>query len=286
MPTRLSVKSTREVLDNAEDIVARGWKRAASISAAVVVATTVLQPVQPSLAVQPTLNEAIVEVSETSYPILRALDPAGFRDFSTKIGDILLKISPDKLGKSIDLGIDYLDSVSPDKLANFNSLLKDTYADVSLDSCATAPLPPMAVVNKFGAIATEKVDAAKLKTFEETWKPSLDALKKDDDKICLPANRAALDKLALAQADLGRSFGKAETKAFGAYFGPLAKQVFTPGKALDLVADAKKLTPNASPQAKKEFAAAGKKAEAASQLEIARNKIAEKKAKQAANLAK
>jgi hypothetical protein len=147
------------------------------------------------------------------------------------------------------------------------------------------PLPPMAIVDKFSNIAAENVDDEKLKTFQETWKPSLDALKKTDESICLPPTRASLDKLALAQADLARTFGKGESKAFASYVTPVLKQNITPGKALSLVDDAKKLAPNASPQAKKDFAAAGKKAEAASKLEVARNKLAEQKAKQAASKA-
>jgi len=61
------------------DCITRGLRQGSAAVAAIVVATTVLQPVQPSLAAQPTLNDAIVEVSETSYPIIRALDPTAFR---------------------------------------------------------------------------------------------------------------------------------------------------------------------------------------------------------------
>jgi len=274
-----------EAVSSSSDLVARGLKRAAATFASVVVTASVLQPVTISHAVQPTLTEAIVEVSKTSYPILRELDPTNFREFSTKIGDVLLRINPDKLGKSIELGIDYLDSAPPEKLADFNAILKEAYADINTDSCKMVPLPPMSIVEKFSSLASEKVDPDKLKTFQETWKPSLEALKKTDESICLPANTGSLDKLALAQADLGRTFGKAETKAFGSYAGPLLKSSITPGKALSFVNDAKGLTPNASSQVKKDFAAAGKKVESASQLEMARNKMAEQKAKQAANKA-
>ena len=51
----------------------------------------------------PTLNEAIVEVSQTSYPILKALTAETFVPFSAKIGKLVLDIAPDKLGKSIAL---------------------------------------------------------------------------------------------------------------------------------------------------------------------------------------
>lgn len=269
---------------SATHIVSSGL-RIAAISTSVLVATMTMPPVPASLAAVPTLNEAIVELSETSYPVLRELDTVNFQAFSIKIGEILLDINPDKLGKSIDLGIDVLDSAPAEVREQFDAVLKEAYADLNTDSCRLVPLPPMTIVDRFATIAAEKVDADKLRIFRETWKPSLDALQKTDDKICLPTTRASLDKLALAQADLARSFGKAETKAFASYTGPMLKTSVSPKKALSLVDDAKTLAPTASQQAKKEFATAGKKADTASQLEIARNKVAEQKARQAANKA-
>jgi len=278
-------------VEPSSDFVAKCWRRAAVTAASMVVATT-LTMVQPTVmipaafAAQPTLQEAIVEVSETSYPILKALDSTNFKEFSTKIGDLLLRINPDKLGKSIELGIDALDSAPPEKIAAFNAILAEAYTDVSVDSCKMVPLPPMAVVDKFAAVAAEKVNPDKLKAFEETWKPSLEALKKTDESICLPPSAKTLDRLALAQAELGSSYGKAEMKAFGSYTGPILKQTITPGKALSFVNDAKTLAPTASSQAKKDFANAGKKVEQASQLQMARDKIADQKAKKAANMSK
>ena len=280
-------RQTEKICTSSVNFVPAGdfvWTRAFAIFASVVMTTSVLQPVPASLAASPTLNEAIVELSETSYPILQALDPVPFGAFSTKIGDFFLKnIKQEKLAKSIELGIDALDSAPSEKLAEFNVVLKEAYAGVDVDSCRKVPLPPKSIVDKFGGIAAESVDPEKLKTFGETWKPSLEALEKiktNDDTICLPASRASLDKLALAQADLARNFGKAETKAFVSYTGPVLKSSVTISKALSWVNDAKTLAPTATPQAKKEFAAVGKKVESASQLEIARNKIAEQKAKQ------
>jgi len=251
-------------------------------------ASMTMPPIIPAAhAVLPTLNEAIVEVSESSYPILKALDATNFQSFSVKVGELLLRISPDKLGKSIELGIDVLDSVPASKLDDFNIVLKTEYADLKTDSCVLVPLPPMSIVDKFGTIAIEKVNPEKFATFKTIWKPSLDALAnaKNENAICLPTSRSSLDKLALAQAELGKTFGKRETKVFQSYTGSVLKSGITIGKALTLVDDAKTLAPTASPQAKKEFAAAGKRIEAASKLEVARNDYADKKAQQAANKA-
>mmetsp|Transcript_55653 Transcript_55653/g.64244 ORF Transcript_55653/g.64244 Transcript_55653/m.64244 type:complete len:352 (-) Transcript_55653:23-1078(-) len=266
-----------------------GYKTA--LLSATIFMTSLMSPstVPAAHAVLPTLNEAIVEVSESSYPILKALDATNFQAFTTKIGDLLLdRIPADKLGKSIELAMDTLDSVSTSRLEEFNGILKVEYSDVKVDSCTLVPLPPMSLVNKFQTLAIDKVNPDKLATFQQTWKPSLDVLAnaKTENAICLPTSRSSLDKLALAQADVGKSFGKQEIKAFQAYTGPVLKSSITIGKALSFVEDAKTLAPTASPQAKKEFAAAGKRIEAASKLEVARNDYADKKAQQAANKAK
>ncbi|VEU35450.1 unnamed protein product [Pseudo-nitzschia multistriata] len=263
-----------------------GALRAAALSVSVVVATLALPPSEEAHAAVPTLDEAIVELSEASYPILRSLDAANFQAFSTRIGDLLLEINPDRVGRAIDLGIDVLDSAPAEKVAEFGASLTAVYGDLSTDTCRLVPLPPSAVAGRFAALAADKVDAGKLEAFKEKWKPPVAALKiTADDRICLPPTRAALDKLALAQADLGRSFGRAEARAFVSHTGPMLQTGIPQKKALSLVEDAKTLAPTATPQAKKDFAAAGKKAETASKLEIARNKVAEQKAKQAASRA-
>lgn len=102
-----------------DDMISNGL-RATAISASVFVATMVMPPIPASYAAPITLNEAIVEVSETSYPILKGLDAVNFQAFSVKVGELLLNINPDKLGKSIELGMDVLDSAPPEKLDEFN----------------------------------------------------------------------------------------------------------------------------------------------------------------------
>ena len=77
------------------------------------------------------------------------------------------------------------------------------------------PLPSARLGDKFGKAAAG-VDAEKLKAFGQKYNPTLSAIPKTASAACLPSV-AALDELSLAQAELGRSFGAAESKAFGAY---------------------------------------------------------------------
>ena len=113
----------------------------------------------------------------------------------------------------------------------------------------------------------------------KVWMP------KTTESICLPSNRKALGNLALAQAELGRSFGKEEAAAFKKQAGPALKSVFPLPKVLALADEAAGVAPGASPQAKKDFAAAGQAAEKAAKLQMARDELAEQKALKAARMA-
>lgn len=215
-----------------------------------------------------TLDEAIVDVSQSSYPILKALRAETFVPFSEKIGKLLLDIPKDKLGKSLGLGVDMYNSVPADKVTALNEVVTGAFADLKPDSCTLVPLPSASVAEKFTAIAGETVDPAKLKAFGEAWGPTLSALPKTDAGICLPSS-ASLDKLALAQADIGRSFGAGEGKAFATATTATLKSKLSLGTLLPLVKDAEKLAPTATAAEKARFQTAGKNIERVSKIEAA-----------------
>jgi len=238
---------------------------AATMCAAVIAATPF-----PSLAA-PTINEAIIEVSETSYPIIKSLRSETFGPFSEKAAKLFLDINPDKLGKSIGLGIDVLTSAPPAEMDTFNDVVKAAFTDLSPTSCTLVPLPPKSLADKLGAIAAEKVEPEKLKAFADVYGKSLGTLPTEGDKICLPP-LDKLDKLALAQADLARSFNQEQSTRFAAYTAPVLKSSISLGKVLPLVGDAKRLTPTATPAQLSAFQQAGKRVEAASAAEANRVK--------------
>ena len=231
----------------------------------------------PAPALAPALEDAIVEVSETSYPILKALKPEVFGPFSEKVGKLFLDIKPEKLGKSLELGIEVFNSVPTEKLTSFTSDVKEVFAGLKTDSCTLVPLPSPAVGERFGAVATAQVDAATLKAFNDKWGPTLGALSKTESAICLPPP-AALDKLSLAQAELGKSFGAVESQRFSAYTTPLLKSSITISKVLPLADDAKKLAPSATPKEKAAFQQAGKKIEGVAKVEALKEKREAQKA--------
>ena len=97
----------------------------------------------PALAA-PTLNEAIVEVSESSYPVLKALKAEEFTAFSEKLGGLILdspSLKPDQLTKSIELGLDVFNSVPESNVKSFIDLEKKAFSGLGTDSCTLVPLP-------------------------------------------------------------------------------------------------------------------------------------------------
>ena len=211
------------------------------------------------------LNEAIVEVSQSSYPIIGALQKETFVPFSEKIANLILAIPEAKLGKAVDLGVDVLLTAKPEPLSSLNALVKESYQGVETGSCTLVPLPSSAAADKFKSIAEKTVDAAKLKAFSDTYGPTLAALPKTADAICLPS-KDALDKLALAQAEVGRSYDADAAKKFESYATPVLKGSISLGNIFPLINDAKQLAPGATSQQKAAFTAAGKRIEGAARL--------------------
>jgi len=239
-----------------------------------------------ALALPPSLNDAIVELSEASYPILKA-QQANFGPFQSQVGELILKLKPDKLAKSISLGLDAFDTVPADTVSALTKTLKEEYAGVKPDSCSLVPLPPQAFVEKFQASAAlSKVDGSKLAAFQDKWGASYAAVPRTDAAICLPASPAALDKLALAQADVGRAIAPAEAKAFGVWTQAMLKSGIGLSDALPLADAAKKLAPSATPAEKMRFEKAGKMIGNAAAGEAAKARVAAQQAAKEAAVAK
>ena len=92
---------------------------------------------------------------------------------------------------------------------------------------------------------------------------------------------SSLDKLALAQAEIGRSFSPEESQRLASYATPTLKSVFTLPKLLPFVDDAKRLAPGATSVEKAAFQQAGKNVEKAANAEAQKAKLAALKARSA-----
>ena len=234
----------------------------------------------PALAApsQPTLDDAIVEVSQTSYPIIKALRAETFVPFTEKIGELIIaRLTPQELSTTIALGIDVFNSVPGETVSAFTAVVKDALANLKTDSCTLVPLPSATTANAFVKIARSNVDSAKLSGLTAKWGPAVEALPTTGKAICLPPVET-LDRLALAQADIGRSFGGEESRRLGKYAKPVFALGITIDDALPLLADAKRLTPSATNAEKTAFRFAGKKIESVAKREARAREAAEQDA--------
>ncbi len=213
------------------------------------------------------LDDVIVETTEASYPILRALEPAPFQGWTSLIGKLIFEIDSAKLGPAIDLLADVYNLVPDAEVLTFNSALDEAFAGLKPDVCELVPLPDASLGNRLTAIATQTVDPSKLKSVATKWQKTLDALPKTDSSICLPTV-GSLDKLAVAQANLGRSFDYGAVKRFNEYTFPMLKsEVKLTDETLALLRGAQVQADGATFKEKTAFQNALKKLEAASKKE-------------------
>ena len=230
-------------------------------------------------------NVAILEASEASYPILKALEQGPFTGWTELVGKLLFEISPDKLGKSADLLVDVFNSVPNENIATFTADLKNSFAGLKTDSCTLVPLPAVSLAEKAKAVTTKSVDAAKLKTLSDKWAGTLGALSKTDSAICLPSVQN-LDKLAISQADLGRSFDNAAVRKFNDYtFSMLKGEVKLTDETFSLLVGAKSQAQDATFKEKNDFQNALKKLEGASKKEKEKQALVRARVENAAKAA-
>ena len=183
------------------------------------------------------------------------------------VSKLIFEIDSNKLGPAIDLLADVYNLVPDADIGNFNSIIKDSFAGLNMDSCETVPLPAASLGDGFMTVAKKNVDPAKLKSVSAKWQKTLDALPKTDTAICLPT-LDSLDKLAVAQANLGRSFDYNAVKKFSEYtFLMLKGEVKLTDETFALLKGAQMQAEGASYEEKNAFQNALKKLEAASKKE-------------------
>ena len=230
-------------------------------------ALTVTTTGPPAQALPPTLDSVIVESTDAAYPILKALEPGPFAGWTELLGKVALEIDPAKLGKSLDLLLDVYNSVPNDKVTTFSGIIKDSFAGLTPDSCTLVPLPAASVAERLKGVATQTLDSAKLKAFGEKWGPTLSGLSKTPSSICLPSV-SSLEKLALAQADIGRAFDFNTVRAFNDYTFPMLKgEAKLTDETFALLTGAKAQAADATFKEKNDFQNALKKLESAAKKE-------------------
>ena len=209
--------------------------KAAALSAALS-ALLVATPLLPAHA--NSLDSAITDAVDASYPVLKALKPdPGFPSFSSKLVKTILTADATKLGAAADAGLDVFLSLPDSQISATTNAIKAVIesSDKATD-CAAVPLPSPALLDEIkGSAAYKAVDGAKLSALTSKLKPAFASLPSAYEKACLPDVKS-LEKLVLQQASLGPGADAAKVKALGAA-GKAAAASIPKQQVLGLVAD-------------------------------------------------
>jgi len=241
--------------------------KTAAVTATILGSFTFLGPltVVPNTAnalVSPSVEEALIEASDATYPILKTLKPEYIEPLSGSIVKLLVnKVPSDKFVNFLDKGADVIMSIPENDLAAFTSSIKDAYSDLSPETCDLVPLPVDAA-NKFATSeGLAKVDPNKLKAVNEKLDATIKAISKqtrknDDDvtsttitAICLPTEKN-LEKLFIGQTELSLTLKKEALQEFGKAGTAVGKSI-PPGDLFRLLPDFQKVERGVDVKAKK-----------------------------------
>lgn len=218
-------------------------------------------PIAPASAAADTvygsLETAIIDASDATYPVLKSLTAEMVSPLGTKISNLITKkMSADKLATALDSGANALLSIPDDKLEKFTTTVKESYAGVSGISCSSIPLPVDAI-NSLTPTATASVDAAKLEQVTKKLASTAQAIPfTSTSGICLPASKEGLEKLWIAQTELVINIPKAAKQDLVAKAGSAVKSVPN-SDLLRVFPDAKKLLKGVDPKTAKKFELTG-----------------------------
>mmetsp|Transcript_11905 Transcript_11905/g.18264 ORF Transcript_11905/g.18264 Transcript_11905/m.18264 type:complete len:284 (+) Transcript_11905:32-883(+) len=154
------------------------------------------------------LGNAIVQMSDASYPVLSSLSD----DSVTMLGNKITKVVVEKIPPSaIELGIDAFLGIPNEKVDKWTATLKQSYDGVTPDSCQSIPVP----VQSLGRLAAGvKIDETKLKTLQSKYSSSNQAVPRSASSICLPSSKEGLEQLWVGQTELTMNLPKKETQEF------------------------------------------------------------------------
>lgn len=217
-------------------------------------------PASAAVEVDSPLGSAIIDVADTSYPILKQLKAAQLGPFTDKVADVILRKRDPKyypnLAATLDLTIDWFLSIPAENIAAVNAAVAEGSKGLDPEAgCALVPLPQAAFAKLAASEPVAKIDPVKRAAFAELAKGSVGALARRGDAVCLPP-ASALETAALAQANAARAASTASAAALGTQAGATIKSVSL-GAVLPLATQAQDLTSGATPAEQKAFAAAG-----------------------------
>jgi len=217
---------------------------------------------QPVFAVSDEISSAletvIIEASDATYPLLQTLSSDSISPLANKIADILTKkIPPEKLAKALDGTADLFVSIPDEKLDSFVNTVKNSYTDISTDSCNTVPFPRDAIVMISSSEAVSKVTVDKKEKVIGKIGPLIQVLPSVTTKgICLPSVEG-LERVWVGQTQLVLSIPTPMKRQFISDIGPALKSVSS-SDVIRLVPLAKKTLAGVNPREVSSFQRTGK----------------------------
>eukprot|EP00550_Attheya_septentrionalis_P005938 CAMPEP_0198290076 /NCGR_PEP_ID=MMETSP1449-20131203/8057_1 /TAXON_ID=420275 /ORGANISM="Attheya septentrionalis, Strain CCMP2084" /LENGTH=232 /DNA_ID=CAMNT_0043988511 /DNA_START=157 /DNA_END=855 /DNA_ORIENTATION=+ len=185
------------------------------------------------------LETAIIQASDATYPVLKALTPETTGPLANKIAKLLTsKVPAEKLATALDSTADTLLSIPDDKLAKFVATVKTSYQDISSDSCQSIPFPADAANVVLGSEAVSKLSSEKVQQVAGKIAPLVSAVPASTGGICLPS-KEGLEQVWIGQTQLVLSIPTPIKQQLAANIAPAAKSIPS-AELLRLLPDAKK----------------------------------------------
>jgi hypothetical protein len=186
------------------------------------------------------LETAIIQASDATYPVLKALTPETAGPLANKIAKLLTsKVPAEKLATALDSTADTLLSIPDEKLGKFVATVKTSYEDISSDTCQSIPFPADAANVVVGSEAVSKLSSEKVQQVaEKIISPLVSAVPASNGRFCLPSKKG-LEQVWISQTQLVLSIPTPIKQQLAANIAPAAKSIPS-AELLRLLPDAKK----------------------------------------------
>jgi hypothetical protein len=175
------------------------------------------------------LETAIVDASDATYPVLKALTSDTLSPLANKVASIVTKKIPArKLTIAFESAVDALLSIPDDKLAKFTTTVKESYQGISSNDCSVIPFPLDAANMVQSSEAVSKLDSAKVKQVTEKLSALTQAVPYSSSGatggICLPTMQG-LEQIWIGQTQLLVSIPTPIKQQLASQTGPALKSV-------------------------------------------------------------
>ena len=213
----------------------------------------------PSMAIDDSiygsLEAAIVEASDATYPVLKSLSAETVSPLTTKIVSLVnKKMDRSKLEKAVESAADAVLGIDTDKVDKFTTRVKSAYDGASGNACDTIPI---AASNVFSDIISG-VESSHLADAQGKVAAALQAIPKSSSgELCLPASKEGLEQLWFGQTELIFNIPTPLKKEFAASTSAAVGSVPN-ADLLRLLPDAKKVLKGVDTKTAVKFETAGK----------------------------